>query len=50
MFSSSKRVLLLIATGAVLLQVPACNTTLQVISTGLLGVIAGIAYYIARQA
>ncbi len=50
MFPSSKRLLLLIATGCVLLQTPACSNTLQVVSTGLLAALTGIAYYIARKA
>jgi hypothetical protein len=50
MFSSSKRVLLLMAAGCILLQAPTCDTALQVISVGLLGVLTGITYYIARQA
>jgi hypothetical protein len=50
MFNSPKRVLLLLAAGCLLFQAPTCDTTLQIISVGLLGVLTGITYYIARQA
>jgi len=49
MLPGSKRVLILIATGCLLLQTPACDTTLQVISTGLLAALTGITYYLARN-
>ena len=50
MFPTSKRVLLLIATGCVLFQTTACSNTLQLVSTGLLAALTGIGYYIARKA
>ncbi|HOB73457.1 MAG TPA: hypothetical protein PKG54_02930 [Phycisphaerae bacterium] len=49
MFSRSKNLLLWIATGCLLLQTPACDTTLQVISTGLLAALTGITFFLARN-
>ena len=39
----------MIATGCLLLQAPACDTTLQAISTGLLAVLTGVTFYLARN-
>jgi hypothetical protein len=49
MFSRFKSLLLLIATGCVLLQAPTCDTTLQVISTGLLAALTGLTFFLARN-
>jgi hypothetical protein len=52
MSSTLKRILLLVATGGMMLQVTTCITdrTLASIDTVLLGAVAGIAYYIATKA
>lgn len=49
MFSRLKSALLVIATGCVMLQAPACDTTLQAISTGLLAALTGITFFLARN-
>ncbi len=49
MFPRFKRVFLLIGTGCLLLQTPACDTTLQAISTGLLAALTGITFFLARN-
>ncbi len=43
------RWLALLASGAVVLQAGGCDLTLQFIQTGLLGAIAGITYFLARN-
>jgi hypothetical protein len=52
MSSNLKRVLILIATGGMLLQTQACITdnTILAIDTVLLGAITGITYFIATKA
>jgi hypothetical protein len=52
MSSNLKRVLLLLTTGGMLLQTQACipTETFLAIDTVILGAIAGITYFIARQA
>ena len=52
MSSTLKRVLLLVATGSVLLQASTCITTrtFQSIDTVLLAAVAGITYFIATKA
>ncbi len=37
------------ASGMVLLQTTSCDTTLNVIQTGLLGALTGITYFLARN-
>lgn len=44
MFSNPRRVLVMIATGCLLLQAPGCDLTLQAISTGLLAALTGITF------
>ena len=43
------RWLALLSSGGVVLQATGCDTTLQFIQTGLLGAIAGITYFLARN-
>jgi hypothetical protein len=52
MSSNLKRVLILVATGGMLLQTTSCITdrTILSIETVLLGAIAGITYFIATKA
>lgn len=49
MLFKAKRVLMMIASCCILLQAPTCDTTLQAISTGLLAVLTGVTYYLARN-
>ncbi|GMV96275.1 MAG: hypothetical protein HRF43_17900 [Phycisphaerae bacterium] len=49
MFSNPRRVLVMIATGCLLLQAPGCDLTLQAISTGLLAALTGITFFLARN-
>lgn len=49
MFSSHRRILMMIATGCLLLQAPGCDLTLQAVSTGLLAALTGITFFLARN-
>jgi len=43
------RCLMLLASGGIVLQATGCDTTLQVLQTGLLGGIAGMVYFLSRN-
>ena len=43
------RWVMLLASGAVVLQAGGCDTTLQFLQTGLLGGITGLLYYLSRN-
>jgi hypothetical protein len=49
MSNRAMRWLMLVASGTILLQAAGCDVTLQAISTGLLAVLTGITFFLARN-